>query len=113
MALDEETTRRLSNARTSRQIGAVFNAADITDLMERVECLYQIMDTRLRAESSHCTAEKPELRDYLTRKETPEELYDRYCLSFLRNLALIKHDPRLTRQILEQTEREEAGLYPI
>jgi len=113
MALTEELGMRLREARTSRHIGSIFDSANIADIMERAGCLYQVMDTMLRQESSHCTAEKPELRDYFSRKETPAELYDRYCLSFLRNLALIRHDPRVAGRVFAQTEEEEARLYPI
>ncbi len=111
MALTEELAIRLREARTSRHIGSIFDSANITSLMERADCLYHVMDTMLRRESTHCTAEKPELIDYFSRKETPAELYDRYCLLFLRNLALIRHVPSVARRVFAQTEKEEAGRY--
>ena len=110
---NEEISRQLSKARTSAQIGTIFSSANIVDLMERADYLYHVIDSILRKESSHCTADKPELRNYHSRMETPSELYDRYCISFLRNLALMKHDSRLVQRVFEQTEEEEASLYPI
>lgn len=100
-----DITDRLKLTRSLAQIDRVFEAFEIIDYRQKIDHVYLALRSLLSERNLAREAQKP----VPLPRETPKNFYDRYCMDFLKNLALI----RLNGSYVDRVDEEYMRRNPV